>query len=160
MRLFMVCSAVLSIMLAGCTSLPAPPASPLILRTELPIPAVEPVEMPTPFQQLPDPLSPEGSGVTGEAPAELLAAILADAADRTGLETEVLVVIQDQAVVWPDGSLGCPKPGMMYTQALVDGYHILVQAGDAVLDYRATGRGSFVLCESPLRTSPAQTPSQ
>lgn len=116
--------------------------------------------MPTPFQRLQGSLSPEGSGVTGEAPVELLAAILADAAGRSGLETEVLVVIQDQAVVWPDGSLGCPKPGMMYTQALVDGFHILVQAGDAVLDYRAPSRGSFVLCESPLRALPAQTPSQ
>lgn len=160
MRLFVVCSTALSIMLAGCTSLPTPPASPLTLRTELPIPAVEPIEMPTPLQQLPDSLNPEGSGVTGEAPVELLAEIQADAAGRTGLETEEIVVIQDQAVVWPDGSLGCPKPGMMYTQALVDGYHILVQAGDTVLDYRATSRGSFVLCESPLRAAPAQTPSQ
>src|SRR5690606_24330853 len=120
MRLFVVCSTVLSIMLAGCTSLPTPPASPLTLSTELPIPAVEPIEMPTPLQQLPDSLNPEGSGVTGEAPVELLAEIQADAAGRTGRETGEIVVIQDQAVVWPDGSLGCPKPGMMYTQALVD----------------------------------------
>ncbi len=98
--------------------------------------------------------------MTGEAPAGLLTAVMADAAARTGIPEDELVVIQDQAVVWPDGSLGCPRPGMMYTQALVDGYHILIQAGETVLDYRATQRGSFTLCESELRVPPAQTPSQ
>lgn len=93
-------------------------------------------------------------------PQELLERILVDAAARSGLDDSALAIIQDQAVVWPDGSLGCPQPGMMYTQALVDGYHVLVQAGETVLDYRATQRGSFVLCENALPVRPAQTPTQ
>jgi hypothetical protein len=31
--------------------------------------------------------------------------------------------------VWNDGSLGCPEPGMMYTQALVNGYWLIIEAG-------------------------------
>lgn len=162
MRMFALCSAVLSavIALSGCTALPVSPASPLPLRTELPLPTMEPIIMPTPLQQ-PTEFSAQGSsGITGEVPAELLAAVMADAAARTGIPEDGLAVIQDQAVVWPDGSLGCPQPGMMYTQALVDGYHILIKAGESVLDYRATQRGSFTLCERALRVPPAQTPDK
>ncbi len=107
------------------------------------------------------PKQPDSEGRGGDnAQQELMGRILADAAARTGFSRSALIIIQDLAMTWPDGSLGCPLPGVMYTQAPVAGYHILVQAGDAVLDYRATSRGSFVLCESPLRAAPAQTPSQ
>lgn len=90
-----------------------------------------------------------GERVTGEAPQELLDAILDDAAARTGLDRSELAIVQDEAVVWPDGSLGCPEPGMMYTMALVDGYHIVVQAGEDELDYRTGSNNFFKLCENP-----------
>ncbi len=136
---------------AGCTPPPAeepktpmeqeaPPSSPL----EAPASPLSPLL--TPLAEYPAP----SGGVTGEAPADLLEAILADAAGRTGLERDALIVLQDEAVVWSDGSLGCPEPDMMYTQALVEGYHVIVQAGDRQLDYRASRSGFFKLCENPL----------
>ena len=151
-----------SLLLVACTETPSwPPAqqvtqqaqpneqslTPSVLTPLVPL-ATKPVEL--------------GSArwVRGEAPHTLLDDIVADAAERSGLDRAALVLSQDQAVVWPDGSLGCPQPGMMYTQALVEGYHILIQAGEDVLDYRATQRGSFVLCEHALRLPPAQTPTQ
>uniref|UniRef100_A0A7C1JTD7 Uncharacterized protein n=1 Tax=Caldilinea aerophila TaxID=133453 RepID=A0A7C1JTD7_9CHLR len=119
---------------------PASPLSPLL----------------TPLAEFPAPVG----GVTGEAPVNLLEAILADAATRTGLERNALVVLQDEAVVWSDGSLGCPEPDMMYTQALVEGYHVIIQAGDRQLDYRASRSGFFKLCESPLPAGTGQAPEQ
>jgi hypothetical protein len=98
--------------------------------------------------------------VTGEVPTELLDAILKDAAGRTGAAPEQVSVIQAQAVTWNDGSLGCPQPGMMYTQALVNGYWVVLEVAGKKFDYRATGAGYFSLCEGgflPL-ISPA-TPS-
>ncbi|HEX7373411.1 MAG TPA: hypothetical protein VF277_00425, partial [Steroidobacteraceae bacterium] len=62
---------------------------------------------------------------------------LEDAARRSGLPVGQLQVIEATAVTWPDGSLGCPQEGMGYTQALVPGYRILIQAGAAVLSYHA-----------------------
>lgn len=122
--------------------------------------ALSPIASPL-FPSRTQTLRPDSGGaVKGETPQELLERILADAAARSGLDTSALAIIQDQAVVWPDGSLGCPQPGMMYTQALVDGYHVLIQAGETVLDYRATQRGSFTLCERALRVPPAQTPDK
>lgn len=88
--------------------------------------------------------------MTGEVPADLLAAIRADAAQRGGVQPDSLTVVRGEAVVWPDGSLGCPQPGGFYTQAPVEGYWVVL-AGDGVrFDYRATARGSFFLCERPV----------
>jgi hypothetical protein len=95
--------------------------------------------------------NPAGTPVTGEVPEDMMAAILADAADRADLPPEAFTVVRAEAVIWNDGSLGCPQPGMMYTQALVDGYWVELQAEGKELDYRATQSGYFVLCErSPL----------
>jgi hypothetical protein len=90
----------------------------------------------------------------GSAPRDLIDGILADAASRTGLAAESLSV-DARHVVWNDGSLGCPEPGMSYIQVLTPGWHVLVRAGSRTLDYRASERGSFRLCESPRRTSPS-----
>lgn len=86
--------------------------------------------------------------VTGEAPAALLAEIRADLATLSGTGLEEMIVLRDQAVTWSDGSLGCPQPGMMYTQALVPGYWVVVQVGEQEYDYRASQSGYFVLCEN------------
>ncbi len=39
---------------------------------------------------------------------------------------------------------------MAYTQALVDGYHVVIVAGGEELDYRVGSGGSFRLCEGSL----------
>ncbi len=46
-----------------------------------------------------------------------------------------------------DGSLGCPKPGVQYTQALVDGMRVVVTAGGRTYDYRFGTGDTPVLCE-------------
>jgi hypothetical protein len=89
-----------------------------------------------------------GAPVTGEVPAEILAGILADAAERTGVPEDAIEVVRAEAVTWSDGSLGCPEPGMLYTQALVDGFQVVVNADGEELDYRVGQGGSFRLCET------------
>jgi hypothetical protein len=69
-----------------------------------------------------------------------LQALLDDNAEIT------VVLVED--VTWPDGSLGCPQPGMSYTQALVDGYRIVLSDGETEYAYHgAVGREPF-LCEN------------
>ena len=60
-----------------------------------------------------------------------------------------------EPVTWADGSLGCPEPGMMYTQALVRGYRIRVDAAGTPMTYHTGATSTFVLCP-PER---AQEPS-
>jgi hypothetical protein len=91
---------------------------------------------------------PTDEPVIGEVPAELLASIVADAAERTGVDPDAVDVISAEAVTWNDGSLGCPEPGASYTMALVDGYHLILRVADEELDYRTSANGGFRLCEN------------
>jgi len=51
-----------------------------------------------------------------------------DLADRLEIAESEIEIAQAQFVTWPDGAVGCPEPGMMYTQALVPGYRIRLVA--------------------------------
>ena len=73
-------------------------------------------------------------------------AALADAARRTGIDAAALKVASAERVTWLDGSLGCPEPDLLYTQALVPGYRIRIEAGGETLDYHAGTRGAPQLC--------------
>ena len=87
--------------------------------------------------------------------ASVTEAALVDAAGRTGQSRADLKVLSAEAVTWSDGSLGCPQPGMMYTQALVPGYRVRIEAGGQVLDYHAGKSGRPVLCPAELARDPA-----
>ena len=118
-------------------SSPFPTLTPLPTATAKPTPTLAP-GVPT--------LPPGGMLSDGEAPASVLADITADVVERAGVEESAITVVRSQAVTWSDGSLGCPQPGMNYTQALVDGYWVVLEAEGVAYDYRATARGSFTLC--------------
>lgn len=85
----------------------------------------------------------------------LITLALADAARRTGREVSALVVVSAEAVTWPDGSIGCPRPGMQYPQALVPGFRIRIQAGQELLDYHAGRSGPPLYCPADRATEPA-----
>jgi hypothetical protein len=87
-------------------------------------------------------------------------AALYDAMRLTGFERSKLVVIEAQAVTWQNASLGCPQPGMAYTDALVPGYRVRIQAGERELDYHASSRGSPVLCPEGRAIDPLPIDSQ
>lgn len=97
--------------------------------------------------------------IVGEVPEALLAEIVADAAERTGADPDDFTVVTGQFVQWNDGSLGCGEPGQVYTQAIVDGYWVVLEVDGVGLDYRATTNGVFRLCESPFATPPGGNPS-
>ena len=101
------------------------------VNDDQPIGRVVPVE-PPPADTTP--------AIVGEVPDGILSAILQDAEERVGGEPD-FTVLRSEAVVWSDGALGCPEPGQSYTQALVDGYWVVLQVGDVQLDYRVTERG-------------------
>ncbi len=89
-------------------------------------------------------------------PPDLLTAALEDAAKRTGAKAAAIEVTVAEAVTWPDGSIGCPQPGMMYTQALVPGYRIVLRAGEHTLNYHASSRGGGPnFCPADRVASPA-----
>jgi hypothetical protein len=102
-------------------------------------------DMKRPLPERVVPPTPEGE--PGLPPEALLGRILAAAAQHSGLPADALAVSDSRRVTWNDGSLGCPQPGVHYTQALVPGWRVIVQAGERQLDYRVAERGYFLLCE-------------
>ena len=108
-----------------------------------------PVELVPPGQ---DPSAP--APLTGEVPQDLLDAVFDDLLERLDADREAIAVEQAGVVIWRDGSLGCPQPGMMYTMALVPGYRIILRVGEETFDFHASERGHFVLCEGGLAEEP------
>jgi hypothetical protein len=90
-----------------------------------------------------------GTGGGSSLPSSITDPILVDAAGRLGVDPSAVTIVSGLAQTFSDGSLGCPEPGMMYTQALVDGYQVVVEAGGTRLDYRGRGPGQFRVCANP-----------
>jgi hypothetical protein len=79
----------------------------------------------------------------------------ADAARRTGIDAASLELAAAEPVTWLDGSLGCPEPEVMYTQAMVPGYRIRIVAGSKVMNYHANALGTMLLCPPERAVAPA-----
>ncbi|HMQ35537.1 MAG TPA: hypothetical protein PKD53_32820, partial [Chloroflexaceae bacterium] len=90
-----------------------------------------------------------GSGLV--VTQETLSAIFADLAGRVAAAPGSFSVVTAEAVSWPDGSLGCPQPGLMYPQVITEGFRVVVEADGAEYAYHGDDRGQFVYCENPAR---------
>ncbi len=69
-----------------------------------------------------------------------------DLAQRLGIEPDAITLSGARQVNWRSGALGCPAPGMSYTQALVPGILILLKAGDEAFGYHAKSDGKPFYC--------------
>lgn len=63
----------------------------------------------------------------GAYPGAVLAAVRALSEQRS-VPPEEITVAAWEPVDWPDTSLGCPQPGMMYAQVIVPGYLVFLEA--------------------------------
>ncbi|MDO8108390.1 hypothetical protein Q6348_14420 [Isoptericola sp. b441] len=80
---------------------------------------------------------------------EPVAAVVADLASRLRVDSSAVTVRSYEDVTWRDGSLGCPVPGMMYTQALVAGSRIVLEVAGRTYEYHAAAGGRFLFCPDP-----------
>ena len=77
---------------------------------------------------------------------------VAEAAQVNDTEVQVTRV---EAVVWSDGSLGYPEPGMDYIQMLIPGYRVTLQADGRTYEYH-TDEGRRVVWRAEGGKGPAQ----
>lgn len=78
----------------------------------------------------------------------IIAPARADLAQRLRVAPEDLEVIAAEEVTWPDGSLGCPEPGMSYTQAVVEGSRVVLRLDGRIYVYHAGDDAEPFLCPS------------
>ena len=152
----------LGLLLGGCATSPseepmttaspreprptAPGKTPPVHPTTLPLPSGGPTPPVLPSTPIPDDVL-ERPGVRDAIAAE---------SERLGVTPEDVAVVGYADVTWPDGSIGCPQPGMMYTQALVPGRQLLLEVGGEVASYHAGGDAAFGYCDAPQAPLPAE----
>ncbi len=99
------------------------------------------------------------AGQPGDAAVDALrAAVLADAAALWQRSDPTALQVIHEAATWSDGSLGCPMPGQMYTQALVPGWRLVVSDGARELVYHASRRGYWIQCPAGRARAPLSGP--
>lgn len=91
-------------------------------------------------------LEPTASRGPIDLPASVVDPVVADIARLAAVPPDQVAVQSAEFVTFPDAGLGCPVPGMVYTQVQVDGYKIVAVAAGTTYDYRGTGQGKFRLC--------------
>ncbi len=86
---------------------------------------------------------------TPDWPAEaqpLVDLAVADLAALLQVPPAEVAVVLVEAVVWPDGCLGCPAPGQACTEALVPGYRVVLRAAGREYEYRTDEVRHVLLC--------------
>ena len=73
----------------------------------------------------------------------------ADLSQRLSVSASQINMVETKEVFWPDASLGCPQPGITYTQVEVPGYLILLQSNGDEFEYHANIHNYVFYCENP-----------
>lgn len=89
----------------------------------------------------------------------LVGLAVTDAAARFGVPPEAIVVVAVEEVVWPNGGLGCPRPGMSYAQIPTDGLRIILEYSTTEYVYHSGGTVDPFLCEPVAAEAASAEPS-
>ncbi len=120
------------------TIAPTAPSSQTLVPTMSPTPpqgGVSNMNTPTPT-----PSSSEAEQIVLQAKQDL--------AKQLAISIDQITLVEVREITWPDSSLGCPQPGMMYLQVLIDGYLIRLRAGERIYEYHSGGNRPPFLCQT------------
>lgn len=81
-----------------------------------------------------------------------------DLATRLGLTLDAINVSGATPVNWRSGALGCPKPGMSYTDALVPGIWIVLRVDKTTYRYHGRSGGQPFYCPKDRAEPPVTGP--
>jgi hypothetical protein len=114
---------------------PAPPTAMPTATPRPPTPSPAPAELPSPAVSVPS------------AASQAIDPARADLAARLSVPLDQVQLVSAEAVDWPDASLGCPQPGMMYAQVITRGFKLTFQVNNQQYTYHGDDSGYFFLCE-------------
>lgn len=145
------------ICLVGCQPAPSQvieiPATPSNESTEVDSP-LEPTAEPTGEEIESAPAENDDMSQADSHPHVTLAK--EDLAKQMNVAIEEIETVLVRSMTWPDGSLGCPQPDMMYTQVQVEGMLIQLQLGDSTYSYHSSDkRGPFLCVQAAGSKNPA-----
>ncbi|NIM95906.1 MAG: hypothetical protein GTO18_19580 [Anaerolineales bacterium] len=70
---------------------------------------------------------------------------VADLAARLNVSEEKIDVVKVESVEWPDTSLGCPQPGIMYADVIIPGHNVVMIVNQDIYEYHE-GSGQEIIC--------------
>lgn len=139
----------------------SPPTPSATINKLIPAPT-DTVTKPLPSQQLPvspqpnltptlenPEMTPPNPGFPNANLDTLIGEAIQDLAQRLGIEEDQIIVLEAKEVVWSNGSLGCPQPGMVYADVLTPGYLIRLSANNLVFEYHASRGTQLIYCPNP-----------
>ncbi len=153
---------ILTIILSGCASpaLPAtdtstPPAPVETKIDEMQTLAI--TQQPIQITPLDSPqMTPPASRPISDFLNDLIEQSKQDLAQRLSVTTDALTLVDAREVTWPNSSLGCPQPGMMYTEVLTPGFLIVLSDGNWHYEYHAGQDGEVFYCQTPSSPLPGE----
>lgn len=81
-------------------------------------------------------------------PASIVTALRQDLSKRTGIQPQAIQVKEAAQRTWSDGCLGLAKADEMCTQALVNGWRVVLSHGSRRWVYRTNSSGKVVRLEA------------
>lgn len=123
---------------------PAPTVTPDTSQAQSPAPTLV-----SPQPTLGTPRIPEVLVTPAPDLAALVEQAKADLANKLNVQAASIQVVEAESVEWPDGSLGCPKPGIMYIQMVTPGTMIRLQYAGKIYEYHSGGSRPPFYCENP-----------
>ncbi|HEX2907470.1 MAG TPA: hypothetical protein VHO69_11450 [Phototrophicaceae bacterium] len=137
-RLFWLTGLLTCLILAACSGDEVPAAVPTLTLipatlTYTPLPALPTVThaaLPGPGDLASTPATAETTPEADPVAAELVRLAQRRLGETLDLPTLRLRVIEVMPVHWLDSSLGCPLPNQTYTTVAIDGYRIVLAAGE------------------------------
>lgn len=115
--------------------------------------AGEPAASPT--QSAPAPTDGVTVGPGLKPVVDAAVAELAAASQSDGGPVRVVLARRE---TFPDGAVGCPQPGKSYTQALVEGFRVVLAKGDRFWLFTAGPDGAPRLCRSGEEDGGTESP--
>ena len=80
-------------------------------------------------------------------------AVITDLSKQTKIPANKLKITQYSRQTWSNGCLGISKPGEICTQALVEGWRIVVSGNNRTWVYRSNRNGRILRLETPKKST-------
>ena len=115
------------------------PTSGIMAKETEAIPPQAPSTVPPAPQQQP-------AEPTPDLEAPYIRAAIEDLMLRMNISPTVITVQTVEAVNWSSSSLGCPQPGVMYSDVIEPGYLVTLEALGTIYEYHTDQQIQVVLC--------------
>ena len=96
----------------------------------------------------------------GEDLDQKVTTAIADLAAQTGVAEDAITVREARIVNWGSSAVGCPKDGMNYTQQIVPGVLLLLEADGKVYRYHGRAASDPFHCPDERAEAPAYGPGE